>query len=246
MKENVEVISLSFSFIVLSLFSIPRIVSAIEYPKYSRVFFGFNSSLFIPMYSAMILLTLQRFFAIWLHLRYESSWVCHKRTHMVVVSWVISGIFLVTTVTGYWLKLMSFEVWVYLTISISGFGLFLTNASFLVVYSYIYIKYRKSNQTTRNVMYKNRKTKIFTPFVICLSFFIFGTLPHLLRSLVDSYLYSLLWFYLDGLSNSIVYIFMNGSVRRCFRQWQNGGRVQRRHRSDFNTSSTSNTHSSSL
>ena len=215
--ENIEIFSLSISLIVLSVFQTIRITIETEYPNYAKYFYGIVASLVIPMYSAMILLTLQRFFAIWLHLRYESSWVFLKRTHMVVVSWIACvSIFAITLVLN---LTQTFTLKAHGT---AVTGVLSTNLVFASVYIYIYIKYRRATQTTKDSLYRNRKNKIFTPIIICASFFIFGTLPHTFRALVKTdYRYNFAWFCLDGISDSIVYIFMNEKFWERIRRWKN-------------------------
>ena len=215
-REHIEIFSLSISLIVWSCFQTIRITIEIEYPYSTKYFYGITASLVIPMYSAMILLTLQRFFAIWLHLRYESSWVFLKQTHMVVVSWIACVVFFIVILVGNITEIFSSKIWPAFS---AGSGVLFTNFTFFGVYTYIYVKYRRSTQATKNTLYRNRKAKFFTPIIICSSFFFFGTLPHFFTALMppDSR-YPIIWLFLDGISNSFVYIFMKGNSLICCRK----------------------------
>eukprot|EP00111_Clytia_hemisphaerica_P019461 TCONS_00057414-protein len=220
LAENIEIFSLSISLLSLSVYQTIRIVMEIEYPNYEKYFYGITAAFFIPMYSSMILLTLQRFFAIWLHLRYESTWVFLKRTHMVAASWIAFVLFFIVSLALNLTETLTVKIVSQWTATA---GVLLTNVVFVSIYIYIYIKYRHATQITRDSLYRNRKTKFFTPFIICASFFIFGTMPHMFRAVVETagFRYHFVWFCLDGISDSIVYIFMNENFMRCFRRWKN-------------------------
>ena len=218
-KEHVEILSLSFNLICFGVFSIVHVTLLIELPAYGSLAIIFISANVVPFYAGMILLTLQRFFAIWLHLRYESSWVFLKRTHMMVASWLAGAAFLVIEILLLTRKIESAGIWLYFLISITPMiGLILTNCVFFCTYTYIYVKYRRATQATRNSLYRNRKAKFFTPVIICASFFLFGTIPHFLYQLHGEMRLSYVWFLLDGISNFFVYIFMNEKVMRLFKQ----------------------------
>ena len=96
------------------------------------------------------------------------------------------------------------------------------NGTFLTVYVYIYIKFRRANQEARSSLYGNRnRAKFFTPFIICGTFFIFATLPcALFNSLIEDIRYTYLGIYLDAMCNSIVYIFLNENVVNRIQRWK--------------------------
>ena len=202
-----------------------QITTYVQCPQYARLAGGLTISLTIPLYSGMILATMQRFFAIWLHLRYETSTLYLHRTKYVVCTWVASLLFSAANVSVYLTQNLESEAWNMFLKIIPSIGLFGTNIIFFIVYTYIYIKYRKATNDLRTSLYRKRKAKIFTPFVICLSFFMFGTLPHLFKSQVSDVRYSHFWFYLDGISNSFVYVFMNKNVLVWFTKCGNKNRI---------------------
>uniref|UniRef100_A0A7M5UW68 Seven transmembrane protein n=1 Tax=Clytia hemisphaerica TaxID=252671 RepID=A0A7M5UW68_9CNID len=213
-KEHIEIISLSFNLICFGVSAIVHVTLLTELPNYESVAAICAHANLIPFYSGMILLTLQRFFAIWLHLRYESSWVFLKRTHRVVVSWLVGGMILVLHML-FASGVIKSVAWLFYLVSVlPQIGFFSTIIIFVFTYTYIYTKYRQSTQTTRNSMYKNRKSKLFTPVFICGSFFFFGTVPHFVDPFHrEKYLFYV-WFLLDGISNFFVYIFMNKKIMK--------------------------------
>ena len=218
-RRNSELLSVSFSFICVSLFSTIRISLQIEAP--SKIPFGLVVGFLIPLYSGMILLTLQRFFAIWLHLRYESSWIYCKRLHLVACSWLIGVTYIVITLTLYFMGLTNSPMWLLIVKFIPISGIFTTNVTFFSVYTYIFIKYRRAKQGIRNSLYNNRRAKIFTPFIICFSFFTFGTIPHAFRAILPELVhYSFLWLSLDGISSSVVYIFMKNGLMKYLKRFK--------------------------
>ena len=212
-KNNVELLSMSIAIIAsttVSTFSITMQAESIG----NRFAFPMTASLLLPFYCSMIFLTLQRFFAISLHLRYESSWIHLQRVNITLASWIVGLIFMATTLSFvYNGTLLNCPI-----VGVIIFGLLATNAVFITVYIYIYIKYREATENTQKTLYKRKRTKIFIPFIICASFFLFGTLPHAFMPQINDSRYSYLWFNLDCITNSLVYIFANRELsRRCTR-----------------------------
>lgn len=218
-KNNIELISMSLSIILSSLASTASIVSEIVASE-SRFALAASTALLIPFYCSMIFLTLQRFFAIRLHLRYESSWIFLQRVNITLTSWLACVTTLVTTVPL--LFVLTPQKTVLLTWSLIGIvvlGLVTTNIVFVAVYAYIYTKYRRANKSIQRTMYRKKKAKIFTPFIICISFFLFGTLPHTFMPQVNDNRFSFLWFNLDCIANSLVYFFSSAHMRRRWTRW---------------------------
>ena len=221
-KNNVELLSMSISIIASCTVSTTTLILEIE-SSTIRFAFPSTTALLFPFYCSMIFLTLQRFFAIRLHLRYETSWIHLQRANITLASWFAGIVFLATT-----LSLVYTDASTVLTWSLVGFiifGLMATNIVFITVYVFIYIKYRKATQTTQKSLYQKKKAKIFIPFIICASFFFFGTLPHAFMPQINDKRYSYLWFDLDCITNSLVYIFANPELRRRWRRWWKKGQV---------------------
>ena len=144
---------------------------------------------------------------------------------MVVASWVTGVLFFGIAITIRTLDVLSEGDWKQFMLAVPTIGLITTNITFVSVYTYIYIKYRQAAEATRSSLYQNRKAKIFAPFVICVSFFLFGTLPHFFEFLISNFRYTYLWFYTDGISNFFVYVFMNEKIQRRWKKWRNKNNI---------------------
>ena len=201
--ENIEIVSISLSTILICLIYIVRLLMPALMGHLFYMAVGWSC---IPFYCAMILLTLQRFFAIYLHLRYRASRVYTKRKHAVAVTWLI-GILVFAVCTSLDLTL-GIDFRIPLTV-VTGSGPLLTFVIFVCVYAYIYSKYRKASGEVQRTLYTENRSKIFLPFIICVSFFVFGTVPHFFQNAVHDIRYVIIWFCLDSLSNSVVYLFLN-------------------------------------
>ena len=229
--EHIELFSLSLSSVIIYILTIVRTIYGIHYPEYLKIDVDFKklpkfasihsssqSSMVIPTFTSIISLTLQRYFAIRLHLRYEASWVFLNRTWIIVSSWFFGCmIFFATLIIEHVIGIDS-KVWNI----VIGIFLFLTllatNVIFFAVYIYIYIKLRQSRQR----IYGNQsKGKLFTPIIICSSFYVFSTLPYFFNSLIIDVRYIYLASYFDGITNSVVYIFLNEKVVNRIRRWNN-------------------------
>ena len=233
--ENVELLSLSLaSSIYYSLANMDIIIRLTfkepfgDFTRYKYIVI-FGHTLLIPLFSAMIFLTVQRFFAVWYHLRYETSWVFRKRTYLIAGSWMLAGVlFLVISFIDV-LQGEKSNVWLHYIYNVTVIGLMVTNLSFLAVYSYIYYKYHQTRRqnASQSSFYENRKAKFFTPFLVCFSFFVFGTVPMLFNSVgvnVDVNI-MILGSFLDGVCNSLVYVFLNERFVSWFRRWKSNNRL---------------------
>ena len=78
-NENIELLSLSLASCIYYLNGIIRILlsrSIMNFGDPSRLMkymFGFFDTMLIPLFSAMVLLTLQRFFAVWYHVKQDDK-----------------------------------------------------------------------------------------------------------------------------------------------------------------------------
>jgi len=212
--ENIEIASISISTVLICLIYITRLLLPVV-PQH--VMYVAVVSICIPFYCAMILLTLQRFFAIYMHLRYRASIVYTKRQYAVGVTWIV-GVILFAACTSLYLMLgMNFSV---LMMVITSSGLFLTFIVFIFVYAYIYTKFRKASGEAKLALYTKSRSKIFLPFIICGSFFMLGMVPHFFQDAVKDMRYVIIWFCLDSICNSVVYLFLNPVLLARFRRWK--------------------------
>ena len=230
--DNVELFSLSLSSIILSILFTIRTTYGIyhpkylkiqpdfkELPKYASIHSSFQNSCMVPLFTAVISLTLQRFFAVKLHLRYEASWIFLNRARIIISSWVLGIIiFIVALIINYAIGI-DYQVWNIAFSSLLLLGLVATNVIFFTVYSYIYIKFK---QTREQTVYRNQnKGKLFTPIILCGSLFVFGTLPYFFHTLITDVRYTYIAAYLDGITSSIVYIFLSEKVMNRIQRWNN-------------------------
>lgn len=209
--KHAEIFSISCSTVLLNLIMTVRLLVVCYFNDrlIDRYLYNLGNAITVPFYGNVIILTLQRFFAIRLHLMFEDSWIKLKRISAVISTWLIAFIFLATTFV--WLIITGPNpVWQYVIWIQGSIGPILVNIISISVYIYIYIKYKRAKETKE--LFKKKKRKIFSPFIICLSFLIFGTLPHFFQHKVKKLSYSLIWFSLDGISNSIVYLILNKTL----------------------------------
>ena len=232
--EHIEIYSLSLSSAIVYIMSIARIIFGTYYPEYLKIqfdlkqlpkyvgiFSSLQSSSVIPIFTAVISLTLQRFFAIRLHLLYETSWIYLNRNRILITSWVFGFIiFLVTLIIEHLIGIES-QIWHVVINIVLAITLVATNIIFFAVYIYIYIKFRQARQ---DVYHNQNKATFFTPIIICGSFFVFGTLPVFFSSLIRDVRYIYLAAYFDGITNSIVYAFLNEKVVNRIRRFNNNVR----------------------
>lgn len=211
-NNNFEIISLSFSTIVMAVAYINHVIIASLKPAllvYSVIPIYMMS---LPFYGSLIMLTLQRFFAIYFHLRYQSTFVYHKRKHMVIAFYACAGGFGIIDV-GLYIAGEGKGVAIYLEKTVVMAALFATNVIFIVVYIYIFIKYKRASRHEQTSFYKPERSTFFTPIIIYVSLLIFGTIPYMFHSLVQGIQYVVIWFCLDSFSNSIVYLVLHPTIR---------------------------------
>ena len=211
-NNNIEIISLSVSTIVLAVVYITHVFVTSFRPSieiYSTILIYAAS---LPFYGSLIMLTLQRFFALYFHLRYQSSMVYRKRRYLMLTFYVAA---LVLGVIEGMIYLLggNKEVVIYIEKSFSVAALFATNVIFIVVYVYIFIKYRRASRLEKRSLYRPKRNAFFTPIIVYVSLLAFGTLPYMFHNLVQGIQYVIIWFCLDSFSNSIVYLVLHPTIR---------------------------------
>ena len=233
-NENIELFTLSSSSVVLYILFIAGTIYGTFYPEYyflrsqseleklpkaASILVSFIYISMIPIYTAMISLTLQRFFAIWLHLRYETSWIFLNRTKIIIASLLLVILTLIAAISIIYTFGIDSLAWKIAIRFIPAIGMVATNLTFFSVYIYIYIKLKQARQ--QHTYGNQNKAKFFAPIIICGSFFVFGTLPYFFNHLMTDVRYIYLGVYVDGITNSIVFIFLNEKVVNRIRRWNN-------------------------
>ena len=94
-----------------------------DLPRYYKYIMGLGYTLVMALFGAMVFLTVQRFFAVWYHLRYETSWIYRKRTHFVIGSWVMAGLMFIVISVIDLMQGSKSDMWIQFIFRISGFGL---------------------------------------------------------------------------------------------------------------------------
>ena len=207
-----EIISLSISTIVMAAAYINHVIVASLKPALVIYTVIPIYIMTLPFYGSLIMLTLQRFFALYFHLRYQSTTMYRKRKHFVMAFYACAGVFGAIDAVIY-LAGGGKAVAIYLEKTMIMASLFATNVTFIAVYIYIFIKYRRASRQEQTSFYKPKRTAFFTPVIIYISLLIFGTIPYMFHSLVQGVQYVVIWFCLDSFSNSIVYLFLHPTIR---------------------------------
>lgn len=111
----------------------------------------------LSLYGGLIILTLERFFAIYLHLHFETSWFKFNHKKILTGSWLIAVVWpvldLVLVLAG---LSKSLRETIYLLPIATGN--LLINITFIAVYSYIYRAFRKANVHCQN-FFKRQKER---------------------------------------------------------------------------------------
>lgn len=218
-EENVPIISVLVSGIMQSMFRIVGIALHKTSSSINIYWMIFGTFVSWSQYGGMIVMTLERFFEIYLHLRFEASWFRRNRNKILGAVWIFSIAIYLTSLTLIFGGISKKNVQS-LQISAMILGNLITNMTFIAVYSYIYRAFRKANGQTKTTLFRNQKRKIFTPFFTVLSFFLFGTLPHFFDALVPTLVHRQIWVALDGICNATtVFIVGNPKIRRSLQKY---------------------------
>ena len=176
----------------------------------------------IPFYLSILYITIDRFFQLFLHLRYNRSFLKKHKLTLCLFSLLLYLLWLVVTVPMFYKGLVSFELLIQITsLYISAcFHLFIS-VIFVTVYSYIAHKLSKSNKTGRR---KSKWKKLLVPFIIVTTFILFETVPDCFIFFGSAHYgsWTIVLFRVDALSNALVYIFLQPRVKqtigRCVRR----------------------------
>lgn len=182
----------------------------------------YATSMRIPFYWLMIMLTIERFLVVYIHLRYSNSWFDRHKEKLCIASWVTYIVFCVSVNIAY-VKLDSSSNFYndLLRTKYTLLGHLLIVVIFVSVYGYIYWKIRiLKTQVVMNDRLETRKWKVFVPFFIVLSFLIFRGITELVAVFhLKTLKVYIVWIYsFDFFVNGIVYIFLQPVLRRDFKR----------------------------
>eukprot|EP00111_Clytia_hemisphaerica_P019180 TCONS_00056661-protein len=237
LKENSELISVSLSTNMIAIayllyVTIHSVKQGIRQFLAAPVY-----AIFVPFYGSLIILTLQRFTAVYYHLRYKSCFIYRRRFQLLVSIYIFSGVFLCMTMI---LHIFVTKIAFYIEKTVTTIGILATNLISMFVYTYIFIKYKKATQEEKKNFYRKRKAAFFLPFTIYITLLLFGTLPYMFHSYLKQFQWVAVFFGMDGFSNSIIYLFLHPILFQKFKAcWRE--RFPSHH--NESNSSEQNTHS---
>ena len=212
--NNIEIISLSTSTIALAIAYNNYVIVKTSRPVWNKYTVVPVYMISMPFYGSLIMLTIQRFFALYYHLRYQSSGIYNKRRYFLAAFYV--GGLVVGALDLGLLQLEGGETLaLFVEKSVIILAVFLTNVIFIVVYIYIFIKYKRASQQEKTSFYKPKRRSLLTPVIIYISLLLFGTIPYMFHDLLTkSIQYVVIWFCLDSFSNAVVYLVLNPTLRQ--------------------------------
>jgi len=155
-----------------------------RFPRAYHKYRALLSALNIPYTCSMVLLTLERFLEVYLHLKYYISWFNKHRIKLCLLSWlamVVYALAMLIAFTSYGVDEKSFLT-VYSVYRYTFQALILL--LFLVVYSYLYTKFKKmlflpggGRHGGLRIVRQAQQNSVFVPFFMVLSFILFVTVP---------------------------------------------------------------------
>jgi len=166
----------------------------------------------IPFYGMMVLLTLERFLEVYLHMLYYESFFNKKKFYLALLLWLLFLAWTIGSVTALYMGIPLEKIVFVISVHFSLAAHSIIIVQFLLVYAYVYVKI---------LLFKNgensaSRRKIFIPFFIVLTFIFFDTVPDLFIIFAGKKYSSwiLLLFRLDTLFNAIIYMFLQPVVKQ--------------------------------
>lgn len=171
----------------------------------------------IPYCGGLILLTLERYLEVYLHIKYYRSFFYLHRLKLCFGLWLIMVVCYISAILGVFLKFNPSMDKIY---DINITCLVVIHAVivclFMFVYIYLYKLFRKNRQI--------KTTKVFTPFFIVLTFICFLTIP------IMVYLYGfpdtdetwvLVLNRVNSITDGLLYVLFNPKIRgKLFRKYR--------------------------
>ena len=211
-----------FSIIQMAFYSIP---STVHVNVYSALTMG-SYCMNIPYCGGLILLTLERYMEVYLHIKYYNSFFYLHRLKFCLGLWLVMVLCYLVAILGMILKFNPpiprvYDINIICLMAIHAIIVCL----FLLVYTYLYKLFRKNRQI--------KTTKVFTPFFIALTFICFLTIPMVV------YVYGfpdtdetwvLVLNRLNSISDGLLYVLFNPKIRgKLFQKYKSSKkRITRR------------------
>ena len=185
-----------------------------------RFLIGVVATGFLLVYFAsLFLITMQRLLEVYLHMSYEGSVFEIQKQNICIVSWLFSLVYIAVVSIALCLGVSQNMIYNRIPYVYESVWQAVLVLQFLLVYGYLYGKFRESQKKTRSdsraFPYLRRRSTLFVPFIVVLSFIILDTVPGVLLSVLSDYNINLITFLysLDMLCNSLLYIFIRKDVR---------------------------------
>lgn len=199
--------------------------------KYQALLAALNISFF----GSIFMLTLERFLEVFLHMRYSKCWFSKNKLKLCLGVWLITlfvAIFvLFLSDGGLQLYFDSYRI-----VSYVSDGLIIV--CFIIVYSYLYKKFRKmkldqqlerrrsqifQQQTIGEIqcgrVFTDKSTFIFMPFLIVLTHIMFIAVPRFLYKLTEeSYSWRFILYRIANISDGLLYIVFEQSLIKSLMQ----------------------------
>lgn len=193
-------------------------------------------SINLVYYVSMIFITFDKFFEIWLNLKYPLYWSVRKAKYLLKATWLVCALACIVCLTAYKLKVFDYYpyIWyIYLSLDV----VFVTTAT--IAYVFIFIKYKQTRQVPAHIAHSHenltRNNNIFDVFrhsrfymtvLLISSFIVFKVTPDVLffifrvaddREDISVYELDMVVFHSWAISDFLdawIYIFAQKTVRK--------------------------------
>lgn len=218
-SKYVLIASFSLSNILFAMHNLVRFPVHRHFPEVFVYLSVVVEGLRLPFYGNMVLLTLERFLEVYLHMLYYESFFNKRKFYLALFLWLLFLGWVFGSVTALYMHVALEKIVYVVSIPFSLVAHSIIIVQFVLVYAYVYVKMRRQNRLVllfRNEGSSASRRKIFIPFFIVLTFIFFDTVPDLFIIFAGKEYSSwiLLLFRLDTLFNAVIYLFLQPRVKR--------------------------------
>ena len=206
-RRNAQIVNISVAIVLLGLVHEIRgfLPAGNEFGPY---LLELKLTLKIPYHFSMIILSIDRFCAVYMHLRYPGSWIARSAFKMTPIPWSFQ-LFIMIPVFAFGEKMQN------PLRTITTITNILTVGVFFIVYPYLFLRFRRmlKKELYPADQVKKERQKIFAPFIVILTFVILQTIPVTIAfsTTLIKIVHPLLM--VDGLVNGVIYIFLQHEIR---------------------------------
>lgn len=182
----------------------------------------------IPYCGGLVLLTLERFMEIHLHIKYYASFFYLNRLKFCTGLWIVD-----VGITGYSLAsiltkgksqpslLHVYQINLYFLHVAHGFILILFSSVYIYIYKLFHRSVKQQQKQQRRSKTMLKTSKIFAPFLIVLTFICFMTIPMMLYIHVfpeSDKSWVLLFNRVNSITDGLLYVLFNPRIRKKLRK----------------------------